>query len=57
MTADEEKHVGSETLAAQSDAVVGAVSNEQNIPAQDGGRQAWLCLAGAAVIDIVIWGK
>ena len=54
---DEEKYVVNETLAAQSDAVEGAVSNEQNLPAQDGGRQAWLFLAGAAAIEIVAWGK
>ena len=58
MTADEEKQVVSDiTSSAESDATAGTSSNGPELPAQDGGRQAWLFLAGAAVIEIVAWGE
>ncbi|KAL9012051.1 MAG: hypothetical protein Q9173_003154 [Seirophora scorigena] len=56
MPADEEKQAANEIPTAKGAAVVDAASSRPTLPAQDGGKQAWLFLAGAAVIEIVAWG-
>lgn len=56
MGADEEKSSAIESMA-DNHTTADVLIDERSLPAQDGGRQAWLFLAGAAVIEIVAWGN
>ena len=57
MTLDEEKHEASKKSAASDDMIAATAVAEHTLPAQDGGKQAWLFLVGAAAIEIVVWGE
>ena len=56
MPVDEEKSAVSEKPAAPLNDTADPVADTSFAP-KDGGRQAWLFLAGAAVIEIVAWGR
>lgn len=55
--------IDEENLSADDRSVVGSKTTdvppaaEETLPPQDGGKGAWIFLAGAAIIEIVAWGR
>ena len=56
MNKTEEKTLASNQPVECNETIVDSVVEEQILPAQDGGKPAWLFLMGAAIIEIVAWG-
>ena len=56
MSIDEEHNTAIGQPAVNPHITTIAAADNVHLPAQDGGKRAWLFLAGAAVIEIVAWG-
>ena len=56
MADDKEKDAGRHGSTSNEDARAKTTLDEQTLPAQDRGKDVWLFLAGATVLQIVAWG-
>lgn len=55
LTADEELH-GSSTAFVQPMQVENGLQDVEALPPVDGGKDAWLVLAGCFVLEALVWG-
>ena len=57
MGIDEENRPGGDKSVVGVDTINKSAAAEEIFPPQDGGKGAWIFLAGAAIIEIVAWGE